>query len=316
MPHIDTPASIETQITSMKKYTTFRKRKRIKTFLEYAGYFRVSRYGKYLLSFSGVLGKKPDQNLLYEAYNFDIELRKILFNYCKKAEIHFKTNISNAVSLKETNPVFYLDDSYFTKSKGERDANKRKSHTKFYAKYKTNLDDSERALRSNVNKYPEFKEYRSGGTRASKKIPCWAAFSYFEFGTVSLIYSYLRADLKKEVLVYGYSLKKYNKTTTSDVDTWLDAIRNLRNTCAHYNKLIGKTSSVVLFSLKDSALGLSNNTDLFSRLYALKKILNKSEAEPLKNDLKRLIKKSKFDVYTFNVLPSNWETLFDQITYL
>ena len=47
---IDSPITIDKQIVEMKKYVTFRKKVKIKRLLEYAGYFRVSRYGKYLLS--------------------------------------------------------------------------------------------------------------------------------------------------------------------------------------------------------------------------------------------------------------------------
>ena len=51
-------------------------------------------------------------------------------------------------------------------------------------------------------KHPERKEYRKGGTRQNNVLPVWAAFSYFEMGTMVMIYSYLRGDLRKEVLDY------------------------------------------------------------------------------------------------------------------
>src|SRR5699024_11983105 len=102
-----------------------------------------------------------------------------------------------------------------------------------------------KALRKKVNKYPEFQEYRHGGTRSAKKIPCWAAFSYFEFGSITNIYAYLRGDLRKDVLVYGYSKERYGKETTKQIDTWLDAIRNIRNYCYHHNIIVRKKSSVV-----------------------------------------------------------------------
>ena len=56
MAIIEQPISIEQQVDMMKKYVTFRQKKKIKDFLSYAGYFRVSRYGKYLLSLSAILG--------------------------------------------------------------------------------------------------------------------------------------------------------------------------------------------------------------------------------------------------------------------
>ena len=87
-------------------------------------------------------------------------------------------------------------------------------------------------------------------------------------GTMVLIYSYLRGDLRKEVLDYTYSQKNYKKEATKQMDTWLDAVRNLRNYCAHHSMLVGMTSSVVIPDNRDSSDVLSDNTNLYSRLYA------------------------------------------------
>ncbi|WP_273322133.1 Abi family protein [Vallitalea guaymasensis] len=316
MFNLDTPCCIDEQVILMKKYVAFTKKIRIKRLLNYAGYFRLSRYGKYLLSFTNVLQSKPSQDILFLVYEFDVELRKLLFSYCKKAEIQFKSILTNAVALKLNNAIFYLDDNYYTKSCSERDRKKRNSNINFYPKFKKMIVDTERKLRSNINKYPEFKEYRTGGTRVRKKIPSWAAFSYFEFGLITNIYKYLRGDLRKSVLTYGYSKKKYGKETTKQMDTWLDAIRNLRNICAHHNRLVGKTSSVVLLDNADDISVLPSDTDLFSRIYALKKVLNSKDSQKFKIELQKIIKKSKLDIYQIDILPRNWEVLFDRINYL
>ena len=55
MPNREVPINLEEQIDVIKKYVVFRQRKRMRDFLQYAGYFRVSRYGKYLLSYSGIM---------------------------------------------------------------------------------------------------------------------------------------------------------------------------------------------------------------------------------------------------------------------
>ncbi len=317
MYNIDKPIDIELQIDLMKKYVTFTKRVKMRRIIRYTGYFRLSRYGKYLLSFTNILGNKPKQDLLFEIYAFDVNLRNLLFKYCKKAEIQFKSNLSNAVSIKENNPSFYLEKSFYTETKGESDKNKKESNRNFFnTKFFKNVINQERDLKKYGNKYPELKDYRRGGERSGKKIPCWIAFSYYEFGTITNIYSYLRGDLRKAVLTYGYSKKRYGKEVTKQMDTWLDAIRNLRNTCAHHNKLVGRTSSVVLIDTEDRKDLLHSNTDLFSRLYALKKVLNIEESNNLKNELKKLVDKSKLNIYMFNILPKDWEILFDEIKYL
>jgi len=316
MSNLDTPNSIEDQIDLMKKYLVFTKRIRMRKLLSYSGYFRISRYGKYLLSFTSILRTKPKQDLLFDVYEFDVELRKLFFSFTKRAEIQFKSHLSNAVSLKTTDPIFYLSDNYYTKSRGERDRQKRNKHINLYPKFKRSIVAAEKDLRKSINKYPEFKEYRRGGTRFSKKIPCWAAFSYFEFGVTTNMYAYLNGDLRKDVLKYGYSKTRYEKQTTKQMDTWLDAIRNLRNVCSHHNKLVGKTSSIVLLDSEDDASLLPSQTDLFSRIYALKKVLRTQDSDELKSELQKIIKKSKFDIYNFNILPRDWESLFERIKNL
>lgn len=309
---------IEEQVLLMKKYVVFLKKTRMKKFLAYTGYFRASRYGKYLISNTMILGRKPDQDLLFAIYDFDTNLREVLMKYCKKAEIQFKSHLSNSISIKTENPTFYIDKDYYTPSKSERDKIKKEYNIKFFNnKFIKDITKRECELRSGISKYPELKEYRKGGKRNKHKIPSWVAFSYFEFGTIALIYQYLKGDLRKEVLKYGYSKNRYGKEVTKQMDTWLDAIRNLRNVCAHHNLLVGRTSSIVLFNSEDYEITETlSNTDLFSRIYALKKVLNNDDIALLKKDLNKIIKKSKIDIFELNILPENWENIYDDIKLL
>lgn len=318
MPNIDIPFTLNDQVKAIKKYITFKRKTKIEKLLIYAGYFRMSRYAKDLYGFlsAGILSNKPDQNDLLDYYNFDIELRKILFTYTKIAELQIKTHIANAVSLKLNSSTFYLEDTSYTETKGEADKITRDKNRSYYKKFKKNISDFEKKLRIETHKYPEFKEYVGTGKKKKKKIPCWALFSYLELGSIMYIYSYLRLDLRKEVLKYGYTPNKnYGKISTRCMDTWIDAIRNLRNICCHHNKLVLKTSSVVLEEQVDSGILLSQ-TDLFSRIYALKKVLAPKDSLALKNDLKKLIKKTPFDLYSYQILPIDWEIRYNKIENL
>ena len=80
------------------------------------------------------------------------------------------------------------------------------------------------------------------------------------------------------------------------------------------------TSSDVLmiFSTlpRDGADVLPDNTNLYSRLYALKKILPQEDANMLATELERLISRAKIDVYKMNILPADWKDLYDRILFL
>ena len=317
MPNTELPMDLESQVVLMKKYITFRQRKKMREFLGYAGYFRASRYGKFLLTQVNAFGSKANSKVFFELYDFDVQLRLLLFKYCKKAEVRFKSAIANAVSLKTGDAGFYLDRQYYTPTKSEKDKKTRNRNITFFnTKFFANLTNDEEKLRRDVVKHPELREYRKGGTRQNNVLPVWAAFSYFEMGTIVMIYSYLRGDLRKEVLDYTYSASNYKKEVTKQMDTWLDAVRNLRNYCAHHSMVVGMTSSVVIPDNRDSTDVLPDNTNLYSRLYALKKILLQQDADMLMNELDRLISRTKIDIYKMNVLPANWKELYDKILFL
>ena len=317
MLNTELPMDLESQVVLMKKYITFRQRKKMREFLGYAGYFRASRYGKFLLTQVNAFGSKANSKVFFELYDFDVQLRLLLFKYCKKAEVRFKSAIANAVSLKTGDAGFYLDRQDYTPTKSEKDKKTRNRNITFFnTKFFANLTNDEEKLRRDVVKHPELREYRKGGTRQNNVLPVWAAFSYFEMGTIVMIYSYLRGDLRKEVLDYTYSASNYKKEVTKQMDTWLDAVRNLRNYCAHHSMVVGMTSSVVIPDNRDSTDVLPDNTNLYSRLYALKKILLQQDADMLMNELDRLISRTKIDVYKMNILPANWKDLYDRILYL
>lgn len=317
MPNTELPIDLENQVVLMKKYVNFRQKKKMRDFLGYAGYFRASRYGKFLLTQVNAFGSKADAKVFFELYDFDVQLRLLLFKYCKKAEVYFKSAIANAISLKTGDAGFYLDKQYYTPTKSEKDKKTRNRNVSFFnTKFFVGLTNDEEKLRRDVVKHPELKEYRRGGSRQNNVLPVWAAFSYFEMGTIVMLYSYLRGDLRKEVLDYIYPRNNYKKEVTKQMDTWLDAIRNLRNYCAHHSMLVGMTSSVVLPDNKDSADILPNNTNLYSRLYALKKVLPQKDADMLAKELDKLISKTKLDIYKMNILPANWKELYDKVLSL
>ena len=315
MANVEMPITLEEQVNMMKKYVLFRQRSKMRKFLSYVGYFRASRYGKNLLSNVGSIGSKSKQDVLFELYQFDVDLRRILNYYCNRVEIRFKSAISNACAIHTQNGLFYLDKQYYTPSKSERDAKIRKHNIRYFQNvFYDDIINREEKLRKDIIKYPELKEYRKGGSRHNNKLPIWITFSYSEFGTMSMMYSYLRGDLRKNVLEYSFKKNKYSKKDTELVDTWLDGVRNLRNYCAHNSMVVGMKSSVVLRDPIDNVSILPNDNDLFSRLYALKKLLLEEDAINLKNELRKLLKKYKIDIYNLGILPVEWEIMFDKIT--
>ena len=76
-------------------------------------------------------GSKADSKVFFELYDFDVQLRLLLFKYCKKAEFVLKSAIANAVSLKTGDAGFYLDRQYYTPTKSEKDKKTRNRNITF-----------------------------------------------------------------------------------------------------------------------------------------------------------------------------------------
>ena len=108
MAQKELPITLEEQIDMMKKYVSFRQRIRMRRFLLHAGYFRASRYGKFLLSNVENVGYKSSQDALFALYQFDVDLRRILIYYCNRVEVRFKSAISNACAIKAQDGTFYM----------------------------------------------------------------------------------------------------------------------------------------------------------------------------------------------------------------
>ena len=108
MANSETPITLEEQIVLMKKYVSFRQRIKMRKFLLYAGYFRASRYGKFLLSNVENIGSKSTQDALFSLYQFDVDLRRILNYYCNRVEVRFKSAMSNACAIQTHDGTFYL----------------------------------------------------------------------------------------------------------------------------------------------------------------------------------------------------------------
>lgn len=312
---ITLPLDLDEQVILMKKYVSFTDDTAIRRRLSYTGFFRLRRYGMFLLSKMGRFGKKPPEQMLYDLYDFDERLRLILFAYCKKAEIQLKTNMTVGLSNKENSHLFYLHEKSYTPTKGNNDKISKQNNMRFFDGFIKDIRNNERRIRTDSARYPEIKEMRPKGKGENDLLPAEVYFYYIDLGDICPIYSYLRGDLRKEVLKYGYTRKNYGKETTKQFDTWLEATRNLRNYCAHHLMLSGKTSCVILPEFGEDYL-VPSKTDLFSRLYALKKILPEHFSDALKKDLKRLIENADIDVFGLGILPRDWEEKFERIRIL
>jgi abortive infection bacteriophage resistance protein len=307
--------NIEQQLIEIRKYVSFKNDKKIKSLLFEKGYYRISRYAKYLHKFS-VTEDKPSIEQLIRLYELDKDLRLLFIKYIKDIEIKFRNSIAMyLVKTHPDNPSVYLEETIYTKSKGLFNSSYRKTAISQFPVFLKDIIEKERKIRSSSSKIPDVGSFRKGGKYYREKLPVWTFFEHVDFGTVINIYEYLNGEARKKILIESYGFSKPTKETAFIFDDWMHSIRGVRNKCAHYNRIIGQSGTIIkLYSIENDMLELESSTDLFSRIYSMCKIMDNKQLREFKEEFKRIVRKFEKtgqSAYETNVLPSKWDVQFD-----
>ena len=126
----------------------------------------------------------------------------------------------------------------------------------------------------------------------------------FSFGTLAFFYKDMHSGDKKELA------DRYYGCSSADLDNWLFCLNELRNYCAHYNRLYGNTFQVEPRVPK--GLDLELNPDVFGYIIVLKQLAHDHAAwnQRVVKPISRLIYKNS-DVLRLKDLgfPEDWEKL-------
>lgn len=137
--------------------------------------------------------------------------------------------------------------------------------------------------------------------------PFWAAIELFTFGSVCSFYKIMKADDKKELSRNCYQCKpKY-------LQSWILCLLEVRNICAHYNRLYNfpLKQKPRLFKSEKDLLNDSGINKIFPLLIVLKHLLSGNQTwEDFTESLFDLIK-TNLDVINldFMAFPSNWQEI-------
>ena len=179
--------------------------------LKNIGYYRLSAY---FLPF-----KKDQQtnikftfNNVCRLYEFDRELRNLLFKTIEVVEVKARTVFSHYFAFKY-GALGYENDEAF---------NSYFDREKFDEIIKSQIDNNKKRLfvKHHLEKY-------------EGKFPIWVLMELFTFGMLSKFYSDLHTSDKKEI-------SKLFNTNYKKLGSWLRCSTDLRNVCAHYDRLYFK----------------------------------------------------------------------------
>jgi abortive infection bacteriophage resistance protein len=191
----------------------------VEYFLQNVSYYRLAGYwwpmqaDKILHTFKT---NSTFENVI-AIYNFDRELRNLLFDVIERIEIAFRTKLIYHLSM-EISPWWFEDVSLFKNAV---------EHTK-------TLNSLDRELQQTKEVFitEHYKKYHTD----TRRPPAWKALEVASFGNLSKFYGNLLSTITSKDTIAA-ELGTVNHTF---LPSWLQSIAQIRNLCAHHGRLWNK----------------------------------------------------------------------------
>ena len=165
---------------------------------------------------------------LIKLYHFDVELSHLIFSYLSEIEVAIRARLVNAFQLNY-NILALNDPSNF-------------DDKKLYWKNQSAVA-SEIARSNEVFIKHNFINHEGA-------VPLWATVEVMSFGTLSKIISTLKvenncvfSELAKHYKYYSQN-KNYVVPSKKMLTSWIQAVSNLRNICAHNSRIYNRSITV------------------------------------------------------------------------
>ncbi len=183
-------------------------------FLGQVGYFRFVQYLRPMEADKIKHQFKADSRFedAVSLYEYDVELRDLMFKAIQRLEIALRAKIIQEFSLAY-GPFWFFD----TKFAGDEH------------RFIENLNSIDRELQRSKEEF--IKEHQRNYDKPSFP-PAWKTLELASFGTLSkLYYNFSDIKLKKRVA------RQFNLPQHEVLESWMRSVSVLRNCCAHHSRL-------------------------------------------------------------------------------
>ena len=188
-------------------------------YLEHISYYRLAGYWWPMQSDKQNHKFKENSKFtdVIALYNFDRELRVLIFDVIEKIEISLRTKLIYHLSIEYDawwfqNTELFIDTSAFVKTLYAIDEELERSKDIFIKDHKNRHKDDLR--------FP----------------PAWKTLELTSFGSLSKLYGNLKNNIKsKDEIAKGYGTANHTY-----LPSWLQSISQIRNYCAHHSRLWNK----------------------------------------------------------------------------
>lgn len=211
------PFSIDKQIQRLKQrglYIT--PEDNIEHYLSHISYYRLGEYW-HSMQYDKENHLFKDNSRFSDVialYNFDRELRLLIFDVIEKIEISLRTKLIYHLS-HEFDPWWFQNFDIFNDS---------------MALVKTLSNLEEELSRS---KDPTIKNHRKKYKKDLRFPPSWKSLEQTSFGALSKLYGNLKNSIESKDLI----AEEYGAVNHTYLPSWLQSIAQIRNYCAHHSRL-------------------------------------------------------------------------------
>lgn len=211
------------------------------TFLRQANYYRLSAYFLPFRKKDGTYFVGVNFSRIQRIYNFDSQIRALLFQAIEQIEFYMRTTLS-----------YYLAHKYGTLGYLDKNTYSRKHNAeKFNEKVDQCIQENKRTL--------VVKHHRE---KYGSQFPIWVIIEFFSMGMLSYCYSDLKSEDQKIIARNAFS------SSSACINSWLRCLTDLRNRCAHYSRLYFWTFPAIPLTPKGSSFKMDRK--LFSQIIMLK----------------------------------------------
>ncbi len=187
--------------------------------LSHISYYRLAGYWWSMQADKTLHTFKPESKFsdVIALYNFDRELKLLLFDVIEKIEISLRTKLIYHLS-HEFDPWWFQNTALFL-------------NTSELVKTLASLDEEiERS------KDIFIKEHKKKHKDDFRLPPCWKTLELTSFGSLSRLYG----NLKNTITSKDKIAKEFGTVNHTYLPSWLQSIAQIRNYCAHHSRLWNK----------------------------------------------------------------------------
>lgn len=211
------PFTLTEQVEQLQERGLIIKRPRIaEKYLINISYYRLGEYWYVMQSDKENHTFKPNSKFedVIALYNFDAELRLLLFDVIEKIEISLRTKLIYHLS-HEVDPWWFQNFDLFIDSK---------ALVKTLSSLETEIERTkDEAIKKHKKKHKDDKRFP----------PAWKSLEQTSFGALSKLYGNLKNTVKSKDIIAA----EFGAVNHTYLPSWLQSIAVIRNYCAHHSRL-------------------------------------------------------------------------------